>query len=357
MMDKSHVLHYRLHNQRLINDKLSTPLEVVKWFGALQAQDYQPSLWGIGLRLGKPSIEKIEKAIEERQILRTWPMRNTIHFVPAKDAAWMLKLLTPRASARAASVYRKAELDEAVFLKSTEIITKSLQGRKCLTRKELYGALESAGIDTSNSRGVHILGQLAYRGLICFGPRSGKQPTFVLLDEWVLDSIKLEGAHALAEIARRYFISHGPATVQDFAWWSGLSLGEAKRGLQYIQNELRSEHIDGVMYWFSPINSDDIGEEHSVQLLPVYDEFTVAYKDRNLFLPTNNQKDTNNGISRVIVKNGQIIGKWDQEVKKDQVKIILYLFIVLDSQLKKDINQAIEQYSDFLTLPIVIVYK
>ncbi|WP_028775944.1 winged helix DNA-binding domain-containing protein [Shimazuella kribbensis] len=356
-MNKSNVLRYRLRNQRLMNNKFSTPLEVVKWFGAVQAQDYKPSLWGIGLRFKQSSMKKIEMAIEEKHILRTWPMRNTIHFVPAKDAAWMLKLLTPRASARAANVYRKAGLDESIFLKSIDIVIKALQGGKYLTRKELYRALEVAGIQTSNARGVHIIGQLAYRGLICFGPRSGKQPTFVLLDEWVTDSVQLEGAQALAEITRRYFNSHGPATIQDFAWWSGLSLGEAKRGLQYIQNELRSETIDGMTHWFAPITTDIDGEDNVVHVLPMYDEFTVAYKHRSLFLPIKNQKDTNNGISRVIVRNGHIVGKWDQVQKKDQIKVFLSLFVDLDSRLKKDINQAIEQYGGFLSLPIEIVYR
>jgi hypothetical protein len=220
-MTELEIAYQRLHNQKVCRSTFTKPEDVVRWMGAVQAQDYLYSLWAIGLRMKNAIAVDVEQAIADRTILRTWPMRGTVHFVPAEDAAWMLRLLSQQVIIRARSVRRKAGLDEATFRKSKKILAKPLQGKQ-LMRNEVYDTLERAGIPARlrtplGSRGMHIITHLALEGFICFGPRRGKQPTFVLLDEWVPNPRQIDRDEALAELAGRYFRSHGPATEYDYA--------------------------------------------------------------------------------------------------------------------------------------------
>src|SRR5207237_2162453 len=191
---------------------------------------YPGALWAVGLRTRDATEAAIEQAIAERTIVRTWPMRGTLHFVAPEDARWMLQLLTPRVvAANARRVYQQSNLDDATFARSKDLFVDALQGGKQLPRPSLYKVLEAAGISVAGQRGLFILQRLSSEGLICFAARQGKQPTFALLDEWVPISLSKTPARdqALAELALRYFTSHGPATVQDFAWWSGLPAADA----------------------------------------------------------------------------------------------------------------------------------
>src|SRR5262245_18581978 len=286
----------RLHNQQITQTSLEKPGELVAWMGAVQAQDYLGALWAVGLRMRDATEEMIEQAIADRTIIRTWPMRGTLHFVAPADVRWMLELLTPRVIARCRGQYRSAELDEAVFSHSCDVLVRALQGGKRLSRNAIYKALDAAHISTANQRGLHILGRLAQDGIICFGPREAKQQTFVMLDEWVPVSKSLEGDEALAELAKRCFSSHGPATLQDFVWWSGLTIADAKAGLEMVKPQFIQEVIDGQDYWFVsslPVVKDLSPTAH---LLPVYDEYTVAYKDRSAVLAPEHAKRSGNGI-------------------------------------------------------------
>lgn len=195
---------------------------MVAFFGAVHAQDYRGALWGVGQRVAGATEADVERALAERSIVRTWPMRGTLHFVAPDDVRWMLRLLAPRAIARAAGRHRQLGLDAATFAQSRDRLTAVLAGGNQLTRDAIYAELDRSGISTAGQRGIHILAQLAMEGVICFGARRSKQQTFALLDEWVPSSRMLEGDEALAELAARYFASHGPATLADFAWWSGL---------------------------------------------------------------------------------------------------------------------------------------
>src|SRR5262245_54758267 len=174
-MTFSRIAHHRLHNQRLTSKKFTTVAEVVHWFGAVQAQDYLGALWAVGLRMQHATEKAVEQALAERAIVRTWPMRGTLHFVAAEDARWMLKLLNARFISRTPVHHRKLELDHRVFGRCGEILVSALSGGRQLSRPALYELLESKGVSTSNSRGLNIIGQLAQEGLICFGTREGKQ--------------------------------------------------------------------------------------------------------------------------------------------------------------------------------------
>ncbi len=251
-MTPAKLLRHRLHHQRLAATNFEDPAEPVRWLGAVQAQDYLGSLWAIALRTRAATERMVERAIAERAIVRTWPMRGTLHFVAAEDVRWMLELMTPRVvAASAGRLAREYGLDERAFGRSREVVARALEGGRRLTRDALYRTLESARVSTAGGRGLHITWRLAHDGLICFGPREGRQHTFVLLDEWIPGARRMARDEALAELARRYFISHGPATVHDFAWWSGLLLSDAAEGLGMAGSELASFDLADRKYWAS----------------------------------------------------------------------------------------------------------
>lgn len=346
------LLKLRLANQQIINSQFTNPGEVVRCLGAVQAQDYMGSLWAIGCRMKNAKEKNIETAIAEKTIVRTWPMRGTLHFLAPEDVKWMLRLLTPRVISKAASIYRNSGLDKKLFDKSRKIFIKALQGGKQLLRSEMYQVLEDAKIDTSNTRGLHILGVLAQEGLICFGPRIGKQPSFVLLDEWITNHKSLAGDEAIAELAERYFTSHGPATIQDFCWWSGLTQAEAKRGLEKIKQNLVEEKINGQSFWMKAIMPARI-KTPGIYLLPPFDEYLVSYKDRSAALENLHSKQvfTVNGIfSPVVIINGKIAAIWKRTITKKEVIIELQAFQKFTPPQKEGIKKAAKKYGRFIGL-------
>jgi hypothetical protein len=259
----------RLSNQKLAASGFKKAVEVVRWFGAVQAQDFNAAKWALALRMKSATDAIVEEAFNKGEILRTHVMRPTWHFVAPEDIRWLLQLTAPRVNLRAGPNYRKFELDAAVFKRSNKIFTKNLQGGKHLTRAVLKSMLNADGIDATDPvRLAHILLQAELDGVICSGPRFGKQFTYALLEERVPVARTLKRDEALAELTRRYFRSHGPATLQDFVWWSGLTVEDAKRSMAQIGTPRSAQTKQS-----SP---------NKAHLLPAFDEYFVAYKDRQI---------------------------------------------------------------------------
>ncbi len=343
----------RLVNQGIANPDFTQPSDVVTWLGALQAQDYAGALWSVGLRMPKATAQDIEQAIADRTIVRTWPMRGTLHFVAAQDVRWLLALLTPRMIAYTARRYAQLELDEAVFARSQALFVEALEGGKQLTRDEMYGVLEQAGIPTAGQRGYHFLVRAAQDGLICFGPSSGKQQTFVLLDEWVPPTKPFTRDEALGELAKRYFVSHGPATLQDLMRWAGITASDAKIGLALVGKALRQETVEGQVYWLSADNPHPESAT-STYLLPGFDEYLLGYSDRSAVLdPAYAQRicPGGNGVFYpTIVLDGQVVGTWKRLLKKERVLITPQPFNALDAAKIPGFAAAAQQYATFLSL-------
>ncbi len=356
-MARSDIVSQRLCNQHIAGTGFEKPGEVVKWMGAVQAQDYSGALWAVGLRTGNATRETIEQAIADRTIVRTWPMRGTLHFVAAADARWMLKLLTPRVLANRRWLFRQLDLDDATFARCTELVTNALQGGKQLAREAMYKMLEAGGIATANQRGLHILGWLAQTGVICFGVREGKQTTFVLLDEWLPKAKSLEREAALAELAKRYFTSHGPATLQDFMWWSGLTTADAKAAIEMAKAHLVAEVIAGQTYWVSPSLPVEKEASPTAHLLPPYDEYTIAYKDRSAVLNPlyGKQAHSSNGIFfPTIALDGQIIATWKRTLRKNTLLITPNYFAKLNKAQSHAVAEAANRYGNFLGISVVL---
>ncbi len=351
------IAYQRLHNELVTNRKFDKPEEVVAWLGAVQSQDYGGGKWAVGLRLNGVTEAAIEKACSDGKILRTHVLRPTWHFVTPADIRWMLKLTAPRIHVRMNVNNRKLELDAALFAKTNALLAKTLQGGKQLTRSELTKMFTQAGIDVTNLlRLGHILSHAELEGVICSGAWRGKQPTWALLDERAPQAKTLERDESLAELARRYFISHGPATLKDYVWWSGLTAPDARAGLEMVKAQLESETIDRETWWFAPEQTPAIPASPFVLLLPNYDEYIVAYTDRSAIFDTthNNKLDTRGNVlfNNTIVIDSQVVGTWRHTFRKKSVVIETALFRSLTDAETAALNATARSYGNYLGLSV-----
>jgi hypothetical protein len=372
MNNLSNIAHYRLLRQGIAAPKFEQPAQIIAWLGAMQAQDYAGTLWAIALRMQQPSQSAIDLAIANRSIVRTWPMRGTLHFVAAADVRWMLKLMTPRIITASGTRQRQLGLDQEVFARSREVLGQALQGGNQLTRPEIYSLLEQANISAAGQRGIHIIGRLAQEAFLCFGVIKGKQPTFVLLDEWLPPATTkvLTYEESLAELAQRYFSSHGPATLQDLVWWSGLKVSEVRTGLEMVKTQFTqiTDVGNGQTYYWLPPTTEQESESknekipkqvHDVHLLPGFDEYLLGYRDRQAALdPIHSQKVVPGGngmFMPTIVSDGRIVGIWKRTLakskankQKDALPITPDFFTELDSTQLSSLEVAANRYTDFM---------
>ncbi|HEY3331820.1 MAG TPA: winged helix DNA-binding domain-containing protein [Capsulimonadaceae bacterium] len=353
-MTPNEISHLRLANQRIVNPDAATARDVVARLGAMQAQDYGGMLWSVGLRLPGSTEVSVEAAVAERSIVRTWMMRGTIHLVAAEDLHWMLDLLGPRVIASTAKRHEQLELDSGTYAKCEKAAVGALQGGAHLTREELLGAIAGVGVTVDGPRSYHIPWILAYRGVICFGARRGKQQAFTLLSEWVADAKPRDREEALAELAKRYFVSHGPATLKDFAWWSSLPMADARAALEYASGGLVKETVDGKTYWLSANTPSAAKEAPLVHLLPGFDEYMLGYQDRSPALPAEHAAKIvpgGNGIFLpTIVSAGRVVGTWKRTVTKTKVTVTPVPFTKLAATELKAITKASERYGSYLSL-------
>jgi hypothetical protein len=355
-MNTRDITTIRLANQQIADATSTSPTEVVTRLLAVQAQDYRGALWSIGLRLTGATIAQIEQAIAERSIVRTWPMRGTLHFVAAADVRWMLELLTPRVMKGSAGRMRQLEIDDTVLSRSRKAFVKALRDGPPLTRDAMYDVLGRAKIEPANQRGIHILSRLSQEGLLCFGPHRGRQPTFALLDEWIPGSRTLDRDEALAELTSRYFRGHGPATIRDFAWWSGLTLGDARAGVAMMAAELTEHKIGGIAYlaWRNTpdVNTATRRSARALYLLPGFDEYMLGYSDRSIALdPANAPKIVpgNNGMFMpTIVARGRVIGTWRSVVSRRALAVMPLPFAPLSSRDVRAFATVAGRYAEFL---------
>lgn len=344
----------RLINQRISHHKFSTPAEVVRWMGAMQAQDYKQSLWAVGSRLQSGTVTDVEAAIENGDIVRTWPMRGTIHFVPPEDAKWMLELCASRTIKSTAGRRKQLGLDDETLQRSVAIFQDALAGGKRFARGELLALLEAAGINMDGQRGYHTLSYAALLGVLCIGPMHGTQQTFVLLEEWVPNLRSLSPDEALAELTQRYFTSHAPATIDDFARWSGLTKSDVKRGLHMLGDAFITEEIEGIEYYL-PASLERSQIQPPIHLLAAYDEYVLGYKNRDAVLaPEHAQKIVpgKNGVFYpTVVVEGQIVGVWRRKLSANAMELTFQPFAPF-GEIEEQVLAQASTYSAFMQLPI-----
>ena len=339
--------------QHLTTPGLARPEDVVEWFGAVQAQDYFGAVWAVGQRTRNATQATIEAAINEGRIVRSWPMRGTIHLMRARDVHWMMEHFAPRVMrGLAARQERHYGLDAAALSRSRKIIIGALEGGRQVPRPVLYRTLEQAGISAAGQRGFHILGRLALESLICFGPREGRQPTFALLDEWVRDRTHKSREAALGTLAERYFTSHGPATRQDFAWWSSLTLRDATAAIHLAGSSLSEEKLKGVSYWCGTARPRPRSSPPDLHLLPAFDEYGVAYRDRSAILPP--RAGTGSVLVPSIVHNGVVTGTWTRSLLNGKVIVKVRPFRPLPRSVRSSLENAAQRYARFMAAPVIL---
>lgn len=353
-MEMSDIRAYRLYQQQLTQQTFTTPEEVVRWLGAVQSQEYAPAKWSLGMRLSNANDQFIEQAFTDGAILRTHVMRPTWHFVAPDDIRWLLALTAPRVNAFNGYAYRQHELDDAIFARSNHTLIKALEGGRQLTRAELGAALRNAGINTEGLRLLLLVMRAELDAVICSGPWRGKQFTYMLLDERAPNAKSLPRDEALVELTKRYYTSHGPATVHDFSWWSGLTVADAKAGLAMCSRDLISEDVDGKTYWFSASMPTTIEPSAATYLLPTFDEFLVGFDSFEKSRRGDQHPDTELSFNSTIVINGKVAGTWQRTFRKGAVMIEYDTFAPLNTSQHEAIHAAAQRFGDFLGMPVVL---
>lgn len=351
----------RLQAQRLVGEPLPSAIDVVRLFGAVQSQDYAGAKWALGQRAAGATDVEIDRLYDEGRILRTHVLRPTWHFVLPEDIRWVLELTGPKVSRGIAGRQRQLEIDSAEIARATETFGEALTGGRFLTRSELGEVLRAAGIAADGQRLPHLLMAAELDGVIASGPRRGKQFTYALLEERAPNAKKLDRTEALAELTRRYFRSHGPGQLQDFLWWSGLTMADARSGLALVGTELESVALEGKEYWLASDSDRQGMEMAAAHLLPNWDEYTVGYRDREAALPPDRPFDPTlfsfgSILSNVVTIAGRVRGSWRRSVTREIVQVEFRLLDRLDAGKVKAIEEAADRLAGFLEVPVQLTW-
>lgn len=354
-MTREEIAAIRLHAQQLGAPGLDGPLGVVTHFGAMQAQDYPMSLFAVGVRSPGSTYAQIEQALDDGQIVRTHVLRPTWHLAPAEDIGWMLELTGDNIFRQMKSMNAKLGLDAKLFARSADIIMQAVANGQHKTRDELTGILNGHGIRTDQYRGLHLLAYAELQGLICNGRRAGKHHSYALIEERIKNPRKLDKEAALAELAGRYFTSHGPATLRDFIWWSGLSVADAKAALALTEKSWAKQLIDGETYYW--MDTGSVPENKRVILLPSFDEYLIAYKDRRAVIDEKHMPHafTSNGIFKpLIVSGGQVVGIWKRTEKRNLVEIEPTFLQKITQSMERETIDAAQKFGLFLGKEVTV---
>jgi hypothetical protein len=349
----------RLRNQRLVGAPAESPADAVRWMLAMQAQDYAGALWSVGVRSPGSGIADVTAALDEGRIVRSWPMRGTLHLTAAEDLPWMLELIGPRMLATIAPRRRQLGISDDTIAAAADTVRAELEGGRAATRPELFEALERTGEATGAQRGINLLGALCQCRVLCLGPRRGAQHTFVLFDEWLPTTPPREREESLRELALRYFRSHGPATAKDLAWWTGLLVTDVRAAIESAREGLEELEVDGGPYYQAAdapaAGGPDDGEAVTLAL-PGFDEMLLGYRERaaslepvwaervapgknGLFLPT-------------IVDDGRVLGTWRRTRRGRETVVETTEFAALQDGVRARFLAALQAYGRFVGEPV-----
>ena len=371
------LVRQRLHNQHLAPAAHGRAAGIVAALGAVQAQEYAAAKWALALRMRDPATDaEIERAFDAGRILRTHVLRPTWHFVTPADIRWMLELTAPRVRGAMRYAFRVYDLDPALCIRATTIFERALRDARELTRADLRTALARAGVAMTGVRLALLTMYAELEGIICSGPRrkppalreqrrrpvegpalserKGRrvegQMTYALLADRAPRARTLDREEALAELTARYFTSHGPATVRDFVWWSGLAAVDARRGLDMAR--AKSQVIDGGTYWTLGRDWSRRTKRTAVHLLPIYDEYLVAYRDRAAVCPEGPSGAMS--LQPALVVDGQVAGTWKASRQLDGVVVEISARRRLTGRERLALADTAAGYGRFLGVPVSI---
>lgn len=359
-MTPTYISNLRLQNQQLSSVNTESIRNVVSRMGAMQAQDYTMARWAVGIRLPESTEMMIGESFRKGEILRTHVMRPTWHFVSPDDIFWMIELTGPRLKKSLLPRFNRLGLTPDIITNCQRIIVEALERKNYLTRDELMLCLQNEHISMEDLPAAHIMMICELDGLVCSGPLKGKKQTYALLEERAIKPASIPRDEALSKLAFRYFSSHGPATIQDFIWWSGLTSRDAANALQMVKTEFVSFELDGQIYWLKESVLESERTDQSAFLIPAYDEFIISYRDRSAALHSENNKKaiSDNGLFRpVIVIGGKVAGIWKRISKKDLSVIECSYFFNVDKSDLELVENAADHYSRFIGQKIEIVNR
>lgn len=341
----------RMFSQHISRARFRNPAKEVAWLAAVQSQDYGAAKWALGLRLKGVKDLDVERAFNEGSILRTHVLRPTWHFVSPEDIRWMLALSAPRVHAANALYYRRLEIDSAVVRRTYDSLGRALHGGKTLAREEIRRVIRGAGVPADGPlRLPYLLMRAELDGLITSGPRRGKQFTYALLDDRVPARPPMAREDALAELSGRYFRSHGPATVHDFAKWSGLAAAEARTGLNMVRGRLQERVVNGHSFWSTVHRLPAPRNAATAHLLPNYDEYTIGYRDpTEVFDPANLDRLV---FNHILLLQGKVAGTWRRTLTRDSVRIETKPFRRLIEAERAAVTAAARRYAAFLGVSV-----
>jgi len=355
----------RMASQGLLGGGFSSVPEAVRSMTAMQAQDLQAALWAVGLRVPGAGLSDVRAALEAGAVVRSWPMRGTLHLLAPEDLRWILNITTARLVQGMSSRHRQLEItagDVDVCRKiALDLVSEGgeVSATPGATRGELFAAFDAGGQSPAGQRGIHLLGLLCQSASLVPGPLDGNQQKFVAFDEWITMSRDLGREEGIAELLLRYLRSHGPATVRDFAWWSNTTLTEARAALASVSGELVELEFGGTSYWLSPATAalldDGVPGQRTVLALPGFDEFILGYTDRSLVLPPEHAQKIvpgGNGVfKKAIVSGGEVIGTWGRPGNGRAAAVVPVPFDdakPLGPSTLAAFNKAAERYERFL---------
>lgn len=350
-MNTFSITSMRLINQQLVNADFKTPGELVSWMGAIQSQDFTMGKWAIGVRLPGITDKEVEEAMNRGEFVRTHILRPTWHFVAAEDIYWMLELSSPRLRVGCRTYDKMFGITDEQIVKTNSLITKLLDKEPNQTRQEIAEKLQAEGVLGDNDRLYYTMFRAEMDGIICNGVPKGRFQTYDLLEKKVPKPISIIGKEeSLYKLAYKYFRSHGPATLQDFIWWSGLKTTDARKAIELIKSDFLSETIENQTYIFHESCAGYKPESDMIHFLPAFDETFVSYKDRKEILALEHHKKVivSNGVFQpTISRNGEVIGTWRRATGKKQIVINTNYIYKPTKKLEKLIKKATDELCAF----------
>ena len=331
------------------------------WLTAVQAQDYPGAKWALGLRTRDATEAELDRLFDAGEILRTHVLRPTWHFVLPGDVRWLLELTAPRIKAQMAFHDRYLGVDADLVRRGRRVLEKELRDGAHRTRPQLAAALAAAGLPGDGQVVGTVLMHAELDAIVASGARHGRSQTYALLAERAPEARRRAPEEALAELAVRYFSSHGPAQVQDCAWWSGLTMADVKRGLALAGSALVRETTGGKDYWLGPgAGTPAPPSSRRALLLPNYDEYVVAYRDRTAALDPARDFDTapfpmGSILAHTVLVDGQVWGNWKRRPAGREMVVELGGLDALDAEGVAALHRAAQDFSRFLELPVRMV--
>ena len=360
-MSDQTIARRRIRNSRLTGARFAAPDEAVRWHLAMQAQEYGPAMWSIGQRSKGLREADVDRAVTDGTIVRTHVLRPTWHFVAADDIRWLLALSGPRVLQGNAGRLRQLGLDARTLARSEKVVVSALEGGTRLTRDELAEVFDRRKLDPGGQRMPYLLMHSELIGLIGSGGRRGKQQTYALLDERIpAGGRRLDRDEAVVELVRRYLASHGPATVKDLSWWSGLTMTDLRAALGSLGDEVASDEIDGLTFWSSVSErSRRPSAARGVHLLQTYDELVVGYTESRF------HGDTSGDLARqawsdrtyptgLYLLDGRIGGHWRRTIEPKRVRASFHTYGAVSGDDARTLESAAARLGRFLGLPVTV---